>query len=54
LNENFHAKRFIEANFGSSIQMNFFFVTRGELLGILRCFNPSRVTLQTPRSTASR
>jgi hypothetical protein len=39
--ENFHAKRFIQAIFGSSIQMNLFFVTRGELLGILRWFHPA-------------
>jgi hypothetical protein len=46
--ENFHAKRFLQAIFGSSIQMNFFFVNRGELLGILRWFHP--VTSDSPNT----
>jgi hypothetical protein len=31
-----NADRFIQTIFGSSIQMNFFFLTRGRFLGILR------------------
>jgi hypothetical protein len=46
--EIFHAKRFIQAIFGSSIQINFFFVTRGELLEILRWFH--RVTSDSPNT----
>jgi hypothetical protein len=38
--EDINAKRFIHAIFGSSILMNFFFVTHGELFGISRGFRP--------------
>jgi hypothetical protein len=37
--KNFYAKRFIQAIFVSSIQMNFFFFTRGEPFWIMRWFH---------------
>jgi hypothetical protein len=43
-----HAMRFIQAVFSSSIQMNFLFVTRGKVIGILRGFHS--ITSDSPNT----
>jgi hypothetical protein len=51
--KNIHAKRFIQVIFSPSIQINFFFFTRGELIEIMRGFISSQGILQMPISIAS-